>query len=304
MKYFLPIFGCLFLFCKANARIDIEINRSGSGSAYTNELSVGYSLDSLIDEESGLTGLSHYLQYGYSNSKSVVNLNSNLADFEFNDISHDLNYSSTFYEKLTVSLGYSYTNLNKSQAKVEQNYVGLYYQFDSFQIGASTSKSTTQQLDDLIILNQNYKNQAQYKTNSNTFYLDYQIIPSLIVRLSTTQYSYTENLDNFNTLLTGQVFLQRGSAALANEIQAQIKSSSTLGLTYTINDYWLLDTAISQSQDYLSPQEKTNTGQITLNFEDVLSDESTYSIFGSIYSSKSDSSSTSHSGSLGLGVSF
>ncbi|MBY0554540.1 hypothetical protein K2P97_08425 [bacterium] len=303
-KILLAIFS-IFIFAKAHARIDIEMSRSGSANtSNTNEFSIGYSLDSYVDENSEVVGLNHYLQYGYSNTKTVVNLNSNLADFEFNDPSHNLNYNLLFFEKLSVSFGYGYTNLNNSQAQVEQNYISLYYQFESWQFGASFSKSTTKQLSDIIIINQNYKNQAQYNTNSNTLYLDYQVNQDLIVKLSTTQYSFTENLENFNTLLTAQAFLQRGSAAIANEIQGQIKSSNLIGLTYSINDYWLIDASASQSQDLLNPQEKTNTGQITLNFEDTLLQDSTYSIFGSIYSSKSDSSSTSYSGSFGFGVSF
>lgn len=302
-KVFSAIF-CFLIFTNAHARVDIEIGRSGSGSINTSELSIGYSLDTLVDEKSEVVGLNHYLQYGYSNTKSAVNLNSNLADFEFNDSSHDLNYSLLFFEKLSVSLGYGFTNLNNSQSQIEQNYISLYYQFESWQLGVSSSRSTTKQLADIIIVNQNYKNQAQYNTNSNTLYLDYQINQDLIIKFSTTQYSFTENLENFNTLLTAQLFLQRGSAAIANEIQGQVKSSNLLGLTYSINDYWLIDTSVSQSQDLLNPQEKTNTGQITLNFEDTLLQDSTYSIFGSVYSSKSDSSSASYSGSVGLGVSF
>lgn len=304
------VFAGTLLFFAAlavEARTDLGYQRSGGADSVSNRVSVGFSIDTWVNAETDVVGLNHYLNYSYSNEKTRVNLNPAVNDFDITASTHDLSYSLFILEHLTLTGQYSYTQHNNSEALTTQYSGSLYYQFTSLQLGIISSTSQSKQNKDVIILNQNVRDQIKFYQKSITYYIDYQWSDYFLTKLSHTAHRYDENLNNYNTLLTGTVFLERAGPSMAYEVQSQIEYSTDLDLLYSINDNWSVDLGLAQSKDQISPYTHVNSASLNLRYEAQIKPLSTqkYSVEGTVYYSKADDDSAAGtSAALGIGYSF
>lgn len=273
------LFLLLLFAWQVQARVDGDISRSGSGSNFTNTASIGYSYDAYVSKNE-VVGLNNYLQYSYSNSKSVINLNANLSDFEIVTNAHDLNYSISFYEKLTLAAGYSILDYNEKEAVSQQSSVGLYAQLGKLQLGFVLGSSQSKQLKEVNILNRDVKDQIKFNQKWAQYYLDYQFIDDLLIKLTGTYYSYDEDLNSAYTTLSSILLLDRAGPSMAYETQQQIKNSASLGMVYSLNENWLLEATMSRSQDYLVPEALTSGVEMNLTYENYFADdEASYKLY-------------------------
>ena len=283
----------LLLAGTAEAKVNIEVSRNNSNSSYANNAGVGLSSDL------------QSLNYNYSNSLTVVNLNPALSDFsigyDLQDLAYNLNYAG-----FTLDLNYSLTQLNKDEAMIQQYSAGLYYKFGIVQVGFNSSTAKTTQVKDFIILSRNYKDDVKFIQKAATYYIDAQWTETFLTSLKSTYNAYDENLDNYKTLLTTQVALNRAGGSVANEVQSQLRNSAELNMVYVLDQNWLFELAFGTSQLYLAPMDRANDARLGVEYDFSYFDVD-YKLFYSLTASKSESdtgSSTSTSHYAGLGVEF
>lgn len=282
----------LFSGCLAEAKISVELNRNNSASSYANGASLGASGDL------------QSLGYNYSFSHSVANLNPNLSDFTIESVTHDLSYQINFPSWLKLDFNGSQTKYNQDEAQTLQYSAGAYIKFLGVQFGFSSSTSKTEQLQDIIILNRNYKDETHFQQKSATYYMDIQWSENLLATLKYTYYAYDENLNAFNNIGTTQVFLNRAGPSFVNEVQTQLKNATELDLAYTLDDNWLLQFGGGQTQDYLYPSDRTSEAHLGFDYE-VDANDVTYKFFYTVNGTKNlGDTSVSYSHFFGLGIEF
>lgn len=285
------------------AEFGIELNRSGADSSYTNGISLNYSLDSFMDNETEKVGLGHSWNYTFTNTQSIQNLNTNLPDFTIKNMGHDFSYDLVFLEALTLSLGYSYESFNDNEAVRTGYTTGLYYQLGDFQIGYLATNADTVQKKQVIVL-QDLTDQIRFNQKSSTYYLSARWVQSFATSLSYTTYTYDKNLDNFYTILTTVAVLNRSGPSVASEVASQLKKSTDLNFSYNLSESWLINLGVGVSEDYLAPSSKTNNATMGVEYE-LESNDVYYRVFASANASKpSDDNQASLTGSFGVGVSF
>lgn len=307
LKMFFAVTLLFFATLAAEARTDLSYQRSGGADSVSHHVSVGFSIDTWVNPDTEVVGLNHYLNYNYSSSKNQVNLNPAANDFDITATTHDLSYSLFIFEHLTLGGQYSLTQHNNSEALTTQYSGSLYYQFTSLQLGIISSTSQSKENKDVIVLNQNIRDQIKFNQKSITYYVDYQWSDSILTKLSHTTHHYDENLNSFNTLLTSTVFLDRAGPSMAYEVQSQIEYSTDFDLLYSFNDNWSSDLGLSQSKDQISPYTHVNAASVNVRYEAQLKPLSTqkYSVDGTIYYSKADDDSAAAvSAAFGIGYSF
>jgi hypothetical protein len=308
MRILLFVFTYL-LSLSSFARFDVEYSRTGSETNYSNILSLGYSLNTYVDEETEEVGLNHYIGYVYSDGLSVTNLNANLSDFEILSKSHELSYSMTFSEAFTLSLSGGLTQLNGAEARADSLGAGLYYQFEKIQIGFDYTETLYKQLKQATILTVDVTANAKFKQKMQSLYFDYQWTESFLVKLNLAGYSYqtfgsVTDMDDFTNKATIVGFLNTGGPSIADQAYAQIKNSADLGFLYNFSDNWLLEIGLQSSTDQLAPNSKTNGASLGLEYTNSINTIN-YTITGSVTGSKTENlDGSSYTGLLGLGFSF
>lgn len=308
MKLILGLFVCLISF-SVFARVDVELSRAGSETNFSNILSVGYSLNTYVDAETEEVGLNHYFGYVYSDGLSVSSLNANLSDFEILAKSHELSYSMTFSEALTVNFSGGFSDYNQAEARSEFLGLGLYYQFEKIQIGYGYSENFYKQIKKVTILAQDITDRIRFKQKMHMLYLDYQWTETLLLKLTAATYSYqtygnVSDLDSFSNTATGVVFLAAAGPSMAEQSLSQIKSSLDLGFLYNFSENWLLDTGLQSFVDQLTPNTRTNAVSLAVVYANTFSSFD-YTLTGSLTSLKTENvEGNSFSGLLGLSFSF
>lgn len=308
MKFLLTAFLCL-LSVSAFARFDLEYSRTGSESNYSNIVSLGYSLNTFIDEESSEVGLNHYFGYVFSDGYSLSSLNASLADFEILTKTHELSYAMTFSEALTLTLNSGFSQYNEKESRSDSFGAGLYYQFEKVQIGFDYSETLYKQLKQVVILTVDITDRFKFKQKTQSLYIDYQWTENFLVKLSAASYSYqtygnVTDLDSFSTTATGVVLLNAAGPSMAEQSLSQVKSSVDLGLLYNFSDNWLLDVGLQSSTDQLSPNSKTTGLSLGIEYTDSLSSFD-YSLNANLTGSKTENvDGNSFSSLFGVGISF
>lgn len=219
----------------------------------------------------------HTLSYSYSGSKDRINLNSNLSDMDINYAAHAVGYQVTLLAGLTFEGNYARTALNEDEVLMQQYAAGVYFRVGAMQFGISGSQAKTLQLKDVVVLSRNFKDEMKFIQNAVNYYADVQWSDRFLTALRSTYYSYDENLDNYNALLTTQVFLQQGSGAFASEVQAQLRNSVELSLVYLWGDKWLFEVAAGTSQESLSPSDSFNEASVGVEYE-ISGEATTYKL--------------------------
>lgn len=293
----------------ALARYDVEYSRTGSETNYSNILSMGYSLNTLVDAETEIVGLNHYIGYVYSDGYSVSNLNANLADFEILTKTHELSYAMTFSESLTLSFNAGYSQYNQTESRSDSLGVGIYYQFEKVQIGFDYGENFYKQVKQVTLLAQDITDRVRFKQKAYSLYLDYQWTETFLVKLSAATYAYqtygnVSDLDSFSTTATGVAFLTAAGPSMAEQSLSQSKNSIDLGFLYNFSDKWLLDLSLQNSTDQLSPNSKTTGVGLGVEYTDSLTSFD-YTLNASVTGSKTENiDGNSFSGLLGIGFSF
>ena len=293
----------------AFARVDIEYSRTGSETNYSNIISLGYSLNSFVDEKTENIGLNSYIGYVYSDALSVSNLNANLADFEIMSKSHELSYSMTFSETLTLSFSGGISQYNGQEARSDSLGLGIYYQFEKMQIGYDYEENLYKQVKSVVILTQDITDRVRFKQKAQSFYLDYQWTETFLVKLLASTYSYqtygnVADMDSFSSTATGVVFLNAAGPSMAEQSYAQIKNSLDLGFLYNFSDQWLLDLGLQRSTDQLAPNPSTTALSLGVEYTSSL-DDFDYSITGSATGSKTENvDGNSFTGLFAISISF
>ena len=298
-----------FMSTVAFARVDIEYSRTGSETNYSNIISLGYSLNSFVDEKTENIGLNSYIGYVYSDALSVSNLNANLADFEIMSKSHELSYSMTFSETLTLSFSGGISQYNGQEARSDSLGLGIYYQFEKMQIGYDYEENLYKQVKSVVILTQDITDRVRFKQKAQSFYLDYQWTETFLVKLLASTYSYqtygnVADMDSFSSTATGVVFLNAAGPSMAEQSYAQIKNSLDLGFLYNFSDQWLLDLGLQRSTDQLAPNPSTTALSLGVEYTSSL-DDFDYSITGSATGSKTENvDGNSFTGLFAISISF
>lgn len=284
------IFLLVVLAPPAKAHFQAELSRDFSDASYSNNVAVGAGF--------GMNMLS----YSYSNALTRASLNPNLSDFDISYDSHSLGYQLSLPAGLVLDADYSRTTLNKDEALTEQYSGGAYFRAGSFQFGYSHSQSKTSQQKDLIVLTRNFKDEMKFIQTADSYHVDFQWSDSLLTILKYTYYSYNENLDNFNALLTTQAFLNKGSASVANEVQTQMRYSADFNIVYMADYNWLFNLAVGTSQESLSPSDHFNEARMGAEYE-MFAGQTSYKFFYNISGSKNrneDYVETSHFAGIGI----
>ena len=291
------------------ARVDIEYSRTGSETNYSNIISLGYSLNSFVNDKTDNIGLNSYIGYVYSDALSVSNLNANLADFEIVTKSHELSYSMTFSEALTLSFSGGTSQYNGQEARSDSLGLGMYYQFEKMQIGYDYEENLYKQVKSVVILAQDITDRVRFKQKAHSFYLDYQWSETFLVKLLAATYSYqtygnVADMDSFSNTATGVVFLNAAGPSMAEQSYAQIKNSLDLGFLYNFSDQWLLDLGLQRSTDQLAPNASTTALSLGIEYTSSL-DYFDYSITGSATGSKTENvDGNSFTGLFAISISF
>ncbi len=304
-EYFLILgFMLVVLPLTARAEFGFEVSRDLSATANAGQVSLLYSREAFVDKETDIVGLMNNWQYDYSGSVANVNLNSALSDFEIKTQSHELSYDMNFYETLTLSLKAMLKTYNVDEARQSLFSIGTYYQLGDFQVGLVGTTADTNQIQDVEILGTNYRDDIKFNRRSSSYYVSYSFTKSLMASLNYTQYTYDKNLDNSYALLTTIPFLNRGTAAVANEISSQLKNSFDLTTSFIAGGGWLLTFGVGQSQEALSPAAKSNNVSVGADYE-LVRPEARYRVFAIFDVGKTpDVDGSSNSGQIGFGINY
>jgi hypothetical protein len=308
MKFIIISFVSL-LSVSAFARFDLNYSRTGSESNFSNIVSLGYSLNTLVDEESSEVGLNHYLGYVFSDGYSLSSLNASLSDFEILTKTHELSYSMTFSEALTLTMNSGFSQYNDKESRSDSFGVGVYYQFEKTQVGYDYGESLFKQLKQAIVLTQDVTERARFKQKVHSIYIDYQWTENFLVKFAAASYSYqlfgnVADMDALTTAVTLIPFLNTGGPSLAEQSYGQIKNSTDLGFLYNFSDNWLFELGLQSSTEQLVSNAKTNGASIGLEYTNSINSMD-YTISGSLTSSKTENvDGNSVSALFGAGISF
>ena len=282
----------------------IEISRDLSATSKANNLSLSYSLNAFENTETETVGLANRWSYDLTDALTTVNLNSLLADFAIKSVTHRLSYELVLVEDLTLAVKYGRTFFNSDEARQDVLSGGFYYQLGELQLGYAASNTDTYQVQKVELLGTDYTDTIRYNRKSGSYYLSFNWTKNLTTSVNFTQYNYDKNLDNSYAVLTTLPLLNRGSAAVANDVGSQLKSSLDLNLAFFLTRRLLLTLGVGTAQDYLSPSAKSNDISMGIDYE-ILIDEVSYRLFGLLNVGRTDEvEGTSNSGQLGIGFNF
>ena len=282
----------------------IEISRDLSATSKANNLSLSYSLNAFENTETETVDLANRWSYDLTDALTTVNLNSLLADFAIKSVTHRLSYELVLVEDLTLAVKYGRTFFNSDEARQDVLSGGFYYQLGELQLGYAASNTDTYQVQKVELLGTDYTDTIRYNRKSGSYYLSFNWTKNLTTSVNFTQYNYDKNLDNSYAVLTTLPLLNRGSAAVANDVGSQLKSSLDLNLAFFLTRRLLLTLGVGTAQDYLSPSAKSNDISMGIDYE-ILIDEVSYRLFGLLNVGRTDEvEGTSNSGQLGIGFNF
>ena len=210
----------------------IEISRDLSATSKANNLSLSYSLNAFENTETETVDLANRWSYDLTEALTTVNLNSLLADFAIKSVTHRLSYELVLVEDLTLAVKYGRTFFNSDEARQDVLAGGFYYQLGELQLGYAASNTDTYQVQKVELLGTDYTDTIRYNRKSGSYYLSFNWTKNLTTSVNFTQYNYDKNLDNSYAVLTTLPLLNRGSAAVANDVGSQLKSSLDLNLAF------------------------------------------------------------------------
>lgn len=298
----------LIIFQKSHAGVGIEVSRDISDKSIAHNALLSLSSDAFVNPETESVGLHNFLKYSFSNALDIINLNSNLSDFEISSITHSLSYEATLFETLTASLKYNSTKFNVDEAAQTLSSMGLYYQLGDFQIGATTSNSDTYEVKDalvkVLLVTRNYKDEIKFNQKGNSYFLNARWTKNFMTSVNYSIFTYDKNLNTSYAFLTTIPFLNGAGGAVVGEIAGLIKNSTDFNMSLLVNEVWLFNLGLGTAVDYLDPSTKTNNANLGVDYEFEYN-SIYYRVFGlADFSKSADSNDTSNSSQIGVSLNF